>query len=173
MGNLKHADTTKDPERRPSSRITIITIIAIYRRYRPRYRRWVTHKAIPAIGERAVAGVCIKCIDSFDLPAQIGDENKTARVLWICARTHRCEIKKYALWTIMSDDYCFWNLYASEASSQEFCISIRSRWYYAIVVECNRFFVLDSVPIFINQRYASQMDMQKLQLCIAKAIDTN
>lgn len=73
---------------------------------------------------------------------------------------------------IMSDDYCFWNLYASEASSQEFCISIWSHGYYATIVECNRFFVLDGVSIFINQRSASQMDMQKLQLC-RKAIDAN
>lgn len=120
MGNL-HASTSRKVRKDARLPGSIITINCDLSALSP--HRWTIHKAILAIGERtAAAEPCIKCIDSFDLPAQTRDGNKSI----VNTRSHRCEIKKYALRTIMSDDYCFWNLYASEAF-QEFCISIYDR----------------------------------------------
>lgn len=62
-------------------------------------RRTVTHKAIPAIDERATSwNTCIKCIDSFDLLAETSDSvEQSCTILRECSRAN-CkarEIKKH------------------------------------------------------------------------------
>lgn len=71
MGNLDSLGVTVVPRRATGRRPAGSMITINYDLSALSPRRTVTHKAIPAIGERATPWnniyFCIKCIDSFDL----------------------------------------------------------------------------------------------------------